>query len=181
MRGFLSGCLVGALCLWGVERVFAPTTDYTQALEHNEQAWRIRAAHTKDTLLAQVDTFTRLKTRWDTLKVHATDSLTDTLYVERLVEAGDSTIRSCGNALNTCQQLAALERMRADTAMKLANAYKVMARGRFLRFGAEVTTGPDGWTPAGDVQAGHRWSAVARLELPLNHPPVLRYGVRYEF
>lgn len=180
MRGFVSGCLVGALCLWGLERAFAPTTDYTQALEHNEQAWQTRAKHTKDTLIAQVDTFTRWKTRWDTLKVHATDSLTDTLYVERLVDAGDSTIRSCGIALSTCQHLAEIERMRADTAMKLADLYKTMARGRFLRFGGEVTTG-DGLRPAVDVQAGHRWSAVARVELPVNHPPIVRYGIRYEF
>lgn len=181
MKGFLSGLIVGALCLWGLERAFAPTTDYTQALERNEQAWQTRARHTRDTLIAEVDTFTRLKTRWDTLRIHVTDSLIDTLYVQRLVEAGDSAIRSCGTALNTCQHLAELERMRADTAMKLANLYKTMARGRFLRLGAEVTTGDGGWMPAGDVQAGHRWSAVARLELPVNHPPVLRYGVRYEF
>ena len=181
MRGFFWGWMVGVVCGVVVVRVTAPSTDYTQALEHNEQAWQTRAKHTKDTLIAQVDTFTRLKTRWDTLKVHATDSLTDTLYVERLVEAGDSTIRSCGIALTTCQHLAELERMRADTALKLADLYKTMARGKFLRLGAEVTTGDGGWRPSGDVQAGHRWSAVARLELPVNQSPVVRYGVRYEF
>lgn len=55
---------------------------------------------------------TRWRTQWDTLI--AERHYHDTVWLDRVIATGDSTIRACTAALVTCERRVALERQRAE-------------------------------------------------------------------
>lgn len=182
LRLIALGALVIVAVLYSLER-------WSSSIDQGEirslTAWLSSAGHRavakRDTLQVQVRTFDRWRQAWDTIIRVDTLRATDTVRVPvRVLVTADSTIRSCSIALTTCQQLAALERERADSAERLALLWRRQARGPFLRPYAELLF--EGRTPrlAGVLEAGpQRLSAVARLEV--DSLPRFSAGIRYRF
>jgi hypothetical protein len=146
--------------------------DFVSAIGHRAEAKR-------DTLQGQVRVFDRWRTRWDTLTRVDSLRVTDTVWVHAVLAAADTTIRSCAIALTTCQQLAALERERADSAEQLAQLWWKVARGPFLRPSAELLFSGSHPRAVATIEAGRRLSAVARLEV--DTLPRIWAGLRYRF
>lgn len=180
LRLFALGAFAGVCLLYSLERW---NSSIDQAEIRSTDAWLAsanhRAAAERDTLRVQVVTATRWRTRWDTLTQVDSLRLTDTVWVRQLLVAGDSAVRSCSIALRTCQELASLERDRADSAEHLAELWRKVARGPFLRPSAELLFAGSHPRAAATLEAGRRLSAVARLEV--DTLPRLWTGLRYQF
>lgn len=125
-------------------------------------------------------TFERLRDRWHTIVDVDTLRVTDTLQVPvTVLVTADSAIRSCAMALTTCQQLAGLERQRADSLARQRDLWRGLARGPWLRPALEVYVWPDRGV-AGVVEVGtRRLSLVGRAEI--DTVARLRLGVRVGF
>lgn len=175
------GAFVGvALLLW-LERW---SGEIDRAEMRSLAAWEstaaARAIALKKRLQGQVRVFDRWVTRWDTI-IRLDTLRGDTVWIPvTVLTTADSAIRSCSIALTTCQELAALQGARADSALRLAALWHRQARGPLLRPSAELVF--LGRTPrlAGVLEAGpRRLSAVARLEV--DSLPRFAAGVRYQF
>jgi hypothetical protein len=181
LRLLALGAFAGVALLYSLER-------WNGSIDRAEiaslTAWLSSAGHhiaaKRDTLQTQVVTATRWRTAWDTVIRVDTLWATDTVRIPvQVLLVADSAIRSCAIALTTCQELAALERARADSAERLAQLWHHVARGPFLRPSAELLFAGSHPRAAAQLEAGRRLSAVARLEV--DTLPRLWAGLRYQF
>lgn len=181
LRLFALGAFAGVAILLWLER---RSGDIDRAEIRSVEAWLSsaagRAAAKRHQLQHQVQVFDHWVTVWDTIIHVDTLEATDTVRIPvRVLVVADSTIRSCTIALTTCQELAALEHERADSADHLAELWRKVARGPFLRPSAELLFAGSHPRAAAQLEAGRRLSAVARLEV--DTLPRLWVGLRYQF
>lgn len=180
LRLFALGAFAGvALLLWLERRDHDVDLAQIAAIESWEKDAHRHVYTLKVQLAGQVQTFTRWRTAWHTL-VRVDTLRGDTVFLPiTVIQAADSAIRSCAIALTTCQELAALQGARADSALRLAELYRHQARGPFLRPSAELLFAGSHPRAAAQLEAGRRLSAVARLEV--DTLPRLWAGLRYQF
>ena len=190
MKGFLYGLVVGALCLWGLERVFAPTTDYTRALERNELALvtvlkrqRLDVAH--DTVRV-----TKLLADWPTLRglfmAAPTAALPSLIPLRRdIILWGDSLAVSCNDLKRDATAALSTSAALIDNRGEQRDAYKSIARGAFLHPSLSVlgSLAPSAKIE-GELAAGRTWQVMLRGTLEADTSGFrrrLEFGVRRSF
>ncbi len=176
----LGTCLLLGALLWLKRSSNEIAQGRIRSLTADVSSLRLQAVVKRDTMKIQLAAATRWRTAWDTIIRVDTLEATDTVRIPvRVLVVADSTIRSCSIALTTCQELAALERARADSAEHLAELWRKVARGPFLRPSAELLFSGSYPRAAAQLEAGRRLSAVARLEI--DTLPRFWAGLHYQF
>lgn len=140
--------------------------DSLRPLIHRDTVW-LDSAVTHYQLLTIHDT---LPGRVDTIPV-----------VRKIIATADTAIQACRVTVSDCTRLAQLETARADSLDAQVRDWQQVAAGPWLHPALELTTGPGGLRPAGELAIGHQLELLGRVELPLTAAPTWRLGVRWLF